>query len=120
MQVVAFDAEDAEPIARFESSAASSVVLGNGRGDAHVYCIHIAPKGQIGRHPAGFGQLFLVVQGSGWAAGADEIKVPLRTGQGAFFERGEMHSKGSDEGMVALMIQVTELRPTSAQPVPAE
>jgi hypothetical protein len=39
--------------------------------------------------------------------------VELSAGQGAYFARGEMHSKGSDVGMKAIMIQVKELQPAS-------
>ncbi len=116
MQVIDFSPRLAEPILKFDSTGASSVALGDGAGEAHAYCLYLEPGGQIGRHPAGFGQLFLVVQGAGWAAGVDGIRVALRSGQAACFERGEMHSKGSDTGMTAVMIQVRDLEPR--QPAP--
>ncbi|HEX3556951.1 MAG TPA: hypothetical protein VIA62_27315 [Thermoanaerobaculia bacterium] len=46
---------------------------------------------------------------SGWAMGADGHRVELRAGQGVRFERGENRSKGSETGMTAIMIQVSEL-----------
>ena len=110
MRVVEFSAKAAEPITLFESVAASSVSLGHGRGDLHVYCVHLGANGEIGAHPTGFAQLFLVVQGTGWAEGADGRRVALRAGQGAFFERGEMHSKGSETGMTAIMVQATRMK----------
>jgi quercetin dioxygenase-like cupin family protein len=42
--------------------------------------------------------------------GADGQRIELTAGQGVFFERGEHHSKGSDSGMTALMVQVTDLQ----------
>lgn len=57
-----------------------------------------------------FDQLFLVMDGSGWVAGADGSRVTLSAGQGAFFENGARHSKGSESGMTALMVQVSSLR----------
>jgi hypothetical protein len=66
--------------------------------------------GEIGEPPTGFGQLFLVVEGSGWVASGRGRRVEVHAGQGVYFERGERHSKGSDRGMTVLMVQVTELQ----------
>jgi hypothetical protein len=76
-----------------------------------VHWVHIQAGGCIGAHQAGFGQLFLVVAGSGWVAGADGVRVAVNTGQGAYFERGENHSKGSESGLAAIMVQVADLTP---------
>lgn len=111
MQIIDFSEQHGEPIAQFGSVGATSVRLGDGSGEAHAYCVRFAPGGAIGRHPAGFGQLFLVVEGAGWAAGADGERTAIRAGQGAYFARGEQHSKGSDTGCTAIMIQVSDLSP---------
>lgn len=66
----------------------------------------------VGAHPTGFCQLFMVVQGTGWVAAEDGVRVELRAGQGAYFEQGEIHSKGSDAGMLAIMVQGTAIAPT--------
>jgi quercetin dioxygenase-like cupin family protein len=114
MKLVAFSREFAEPISVFHSTGASSVQLGDGEGEAHVHWVHFDPGGRIGRHRAGFGQLFLVMEGSGWVEGGDGMRVELTAGQGAFIENGETHAKGSHAGMTALMVQVSELRPCPA------
>jgi len=64
---------------------AASVPLGDGSGAVHVHAVRIAPGGSIGRHEAGFDQLFLVVEGSGWAEGGDGVRVDLPAGKGAFY-----------------------------------
>lgn len=110
MRVVEFARSCAQPIELFGSISASSVRLADGHGEAHVYCVYFGPGGSIGEHPTGFGQLFLVMDGSGWVTGADGSRVTLSAGQGAFFENGERHSKGSERGMTALMVQVTTLQ----------
>ena len=99
-----------EPITQFESVSAASRLLADGEGEAHLHWVRFEPGGKLGAHPTGFGQLFVVVDGSGWASGADGRRVELRAGQAVFFERGELHAKGSDAGMTALMIQVADLR----------
>jgi quercetin dioxygenase-like cupin family protein len=114
MMTLSFSERQAEPIDLFESVRASCVRLGDGQGEAHVYCVRFDPGGMIGAHPAGFGQLFLITEGSGWVSGQDGKRVELSAGQGAYFSRGETHSKGSDVGMTAIMIQVKELHPALA------
>lgn len=111
MQIIDFSEDRAELVSQFGSVGASSVRLGDGSGEAHAYCVRFASGGAIGRHPAGFGQLFLIVEGAAWAAGADGERVALRAGQGAYFARGEQHAKGSDTGCTAIMIQVSDLAP---------
>ncbi len=113
MMILSFSERQAEPIELFESIRASSVHLGDGEGEAHIYCVRFSPGGKIGEHPTGFDQLFLVVEGSGWVSGQDGKQIELSAGQGAYFARGEMHSKGSDAGMMAIMIQVSDLQPAS-------
>lgn len=116
MRVIDFDRKHAEPIGLYESVAASSVPLGDGKGEAHVYCVYFEPGGEIGPHPTGYAQLFLVVQGEGWACGEDSERVTLSAGQGAYFQRGELHAKGSETGMTAIMVQVDELASAAPEP----
>lgn len=109
MRVFEFNSEQAQPIHLFESVSAASVHLGDGSGEAHVYCIYLEPGGLIGEHRAGFDQLFLVVAGEAWAVGEEGERVSLPAGHGAYFARGEMQSKGSDTGATVIMVQVSEL-----------
>jgi len=101
------------PISEYESHGAHALPLGGGRGEGHVYRVRISPGGAIGPHKAGFGQLFLVVSGSGWISGGDGVRQPLAAGQGAFIARGEVHAKGSDAGLTAIMVQLTDLTPAT-------
>ncbi len=109
MKVIEFTRSQAQPIELFNSVSAASLPLGHGHGGAHVHCVFFDAGGKIGEHPTGFAQLFLVIEGSGWATGTDGRRIELRAGQGVYFERGENHSKGSETGMTAIMIQVSEL-----------
>lgn len=111
MEIVRAAAESASPIGSrsFEVLGVSSLELAAGSGDAHAYVLRFDADGVIGPHEAGFGQLLLAVSGEGWVAGEDGVRQPLREGDVAFIRRGEIHSKGSDTGLVALMIQVRDL-----------
>jgi quercetin dioxygenase-like cupin family protein len=94
---------------RFEVKNASSLELAEGRGKAHAYILYFEPGGEIGPHEAGYGQLLLAVSGDGWVAGGDGIRYALAAGEVAFIARGERHSKGSETGLTALMVQVRDL-----------
>ena len=109
IRVVDFSAAAAEPILAYASVSAAAVPLGHGAGESHVYAVHLGAGGEIGRHPAGFDQLFLVVRGSGWVAGSNGVRHALAALQGAFIPKGEHHAKGSETGLVALMVQAGSL-----------
>ncbi len=111
MQIIDFPRDHASPIDLFDALAASNVHLASGRGETHVYCLYFDAGGSIGEHPAGFAQLFLVIEGHGWVAGSDGLRAPVKAGQGAYFAPGELHSKGSDSGMTVIMVQADELEP---------
>lgn len=113
MKMIDFSEARAEPIERFESVGVSSVRVGDGHGEAHLFCLRFAPGGKIGRHPTEFGQLLLVVEGAGWVSGEDGARVGLAAGQGAYFPLAILHAKGSDTGMTAIMIQVRDLAPVA-------
>jgi quercetin dioxygenase-like cupin family protein len=116
MHIIEFEPERASPVAEYESHDARAQHLARGAGEAHVYVIHIAAGGEIGPHPAGFGQLLLIVAGVAWVAGADGVRHVVRAGQGAVIARGELHSKGSDSGCSAVMIQLAEFWPAPVVP----
>jgi quercetin dioxygenase-like cupin family protein len=109
MHLLDFTPGHGTPITVYDSHGAFAIPLGEGRGDGHVYCVRIEAGGSIGAHEAGFSQLFLVVAGSGWVSGPDGEQRPLGVGRGVFISRGETHAKGSDTGMTAIMVQLTDL-----------
>lgn len=111
MEILRFDATFAERIGwrPYQVRLASSIKLAEGEGEAHAYVLYFEPGGEIGSHEAGFGQLFVAMSGNGWVAAGDGGRVPLAEGQAAFIPRGEIHSKGSETGLTALMLQVRDL-----------
>jgi hypothetical protein len=109
MQLVDLSPELATAIREFEAAGVAALAVATGAGAAHIYTLYFEPGGQIGPHVAGFGQLLVPLTGSGWVAGADGVQFALIPGQLAYWSRGELHSKGSEAGMTALMIQVRDL-----------
>ena len=113
MEILRFRAGAAEPIGArpYPVTLASSVKLAEGAGEAHAYAVFVEAGGEIGPHEAGFGQIFFAASGNGWVAGNDGVRITLSEGEAAFIHRGETHSKGSETGLTALMIQVRDLTP---------
>jgi quercetin dioxygenase-like cupin family protein len=104
---ITFDAARAEAVTAFGSAGASAIHLADGHGEGHTYVVRFDPGGFIGRHPAGFDQLFLVVEGQGWAEDGEGQRTKLATGEAALIRRGEVHAKGSETGLTAVMIQLS-------------
>jgi hypothetical protein len=50
--------------------------------------------GVIGAHQATIPQLFFVVHGEGWVRGGSSERVPIQTGQAAYWEKGEWQNLG--------------------------
>jgi quercetin dioxygenase-like cupin family protein len=111
MQVLSKLELDFDAIAQYSSRGASSARVADGFGETHAYVLQFNPGGAIGQHEAGFGQLFIVLAGSGWVSGADGSHAEVDVGDVVYFERGEQHAKGSAAGMKALMVQVRDLSP---------
>jgi quercetin dioxygenase-like cupin family protein len=85
---------DVGPIARTDASEVVSVVLAT-----------ISPGGEIGRHTTRVWQVFYVTAGSGWVTGEEGDRVPISAGMAASFTPGEEHGSGSDEGLVACIVE---------------
>jgi len=109
MRVLSDQFAAGEPVGEYRSHGATAVRLAEGFGEAHAYVLHFEPGGEIGRHEAGFGQLFVVVAGQGWVAGDDGVRVEIGSGDVVMFDRGELHAKGSETGMSVVMVQIRDL-----------
>jgi quercetin dioxygenase-like cupin family protein len=116
MHIREFAFATSQAVTEFASRATRVQRVGNGAGEAHAYLIRIDAGGAIGAHPAGFGQLFVPLEGSGWVSGSDGVRQSVRPGQVACIEVGETHSKGSEEGLTALIVQVRAFAFAGARP----
>ena len=109
-RLLRFDRTVARAVENYGAQLAASVHLGSGSGESHAYVVHFDAGGEIGEHETGFGQLFVVVDGSGWVlCGSDRYEV--ESGEAVFIPRGVVHAKGSESGMTAVMIQMYDLEP---------
>ena len=86
-------------------------------GEVYVRCMHLGPGGQVGYHQAAVPQLFLVVQGHGWVRGEVDERHPVAAGRAAFWEAGEWHAAGTDQGMMAMVIEAEAFDPARFMPL---
>lgn len=86
------------------SKVVISPIFGS-EGASRFACFHVGEGGFIPRHPAAGPQVFAVVSGNGWVSGDDDRKVAIRAGQAAYWEPGEIHASGTDEGMRVIVVE---------------
>ena len=92
-------------IRRHSSRGLAATRIAAGEGKIHLTCLTVEPGGVIGTHPATSAQLFLVIAGEGWIAGADGRHIPIRTGWGVRWNAGEEHTSGTETGFTALAVE---------------
>jgi hypothetical protein len=114
MELIRFDEGSGWPIEKYDSTFTMAPITPPDT-PVKAACFHVPPGGVVGFHPAAVPQLFCVLAGSGWVTGADRERVPIRAFEGAFWEQGESHESGSDEGMTAVVLEgdVRPYRPTA-------
>ena len=96
-----------KPIRAFGTTGvAGSALTRVGKVDgAAVDVLAFEPGAVLGRHPTRLWQLFSVVSGTGWASGADGVPASLISGDAVLWEPGEEHESGSEDGMLAVVVQ---------------
>ncbi|MGO8946091.1 MAG: cupin domain-containing protein [Ktedonobacterales bacterium] len=117
MRLFRFDAGVGRPIQQFGSTQLVLSPILRTTDELQIVCMHLEPSGVVGFHQAQPAQLFLVVQGEGWVRGADLSEpVTIHAGQAAFWESGEWHGAGSDNGMMAIVVEGEGLDPSQLIP----
>src|SRR5690606_33914937 len=110
MQLVNFGKAAGNKINNYDSILSTYSKIMKTEEPTNIGLIHIEKGGVVGYHQAPVPQLFVVVNGEGWVEGEDKKKVYLKSGEGVFWNKGEGHLSGSDEGLTALVIQSEELK----------
>jgi mannose-6-phosphate isomerase-like protein (cupin superfamily) len=109
MEIVDFAIQDWLRVEEYDVvGTAEAASIASGSGEAYVRVLRLGAGSRVPPHETGFGQLFVPIDGRGWVSqGSDQVDIGV--GQAAYFPRGVIHAKGSEIGMVALMIQVGDL-----------
>lgn len=110
MQLLRFDRETAQPIARFGSRFALGPIL-RAPGGVSIVCAYLEAGGLIARHPAAAPQLLLVVEGAGFVSGDDGVAFAIAAGQAASWEPGEQHETTTTSGLTAIIIEGVGVSP---------
>jgi hypothetical protein len=92
-------------IEQFDSVEARHLGGARFRGSGAMTFLSLAAGAELGRHPAVLSQLYCVVAGSGWVAGADGVAHAIGVGQAALWEAGEEHASGSEGGMRVVVLE---------------
>ena len=72
-------------------------------GTVKAACFHVGRRGSVSaRRPS---RLYCVVAGSGWVTGPDRRRVAIGPLEAAFWEAGEEHESGSEDGMTVIVLE---------------
>ncbi|MFC7439690.1 cupin [Laceyella putida] len=111
MRIFRFNTHLAKRIDKFDSQNAFVCPVLRTNGFVQVGCFFVQPEGRIGMHPAVTNQLLMVVQGKGWVRSNTSAPVFVEMGDAIYWEEGEWHEAGSDDGMMAFVWEGKTLNP---------
>ena len=117
MRIFSFTRQDGHHVDKFASSFVLSPLTDPG-GRARVACFHLGAGEIVGEHEALVGQLFCVVEGSGWVSGDSGERVAIAAQRAAYWSAGEMHAAGSDMGMTAILLEGNDFTVAANELVP--
>jgi mannose-6-phosphate isomerase-like protein (cupin superfamily) len=116
VKIFRFDADVGQAIDKYNSINAVIARISHLKQEVWVNCIHLGPGGMLGYHEASTSQLFLVVKGTGWVRGLATERVAVGAGRAVYWEAGEGHESGTEDGMAAVVIEGAHLEPWQFMP----
>src|SRR4030095_978138 len=111
MKIFRFDREIGREIENFGSVNFILSAIVHLKTEARVSCIHLGANGVVGYHQAVSPQLFLVVQGEGWARDETSDRISIAPGQAVYWTKGEWHESGTSTALMAIIIESVLLKP---------
>jgi mannose-6-phosphate isomerase-like protein (cupin superfamily) len=108
MRIIGYGAVQGREVSDFGSRGVRFTGLTR-TGDGGVAVLRVAAGGEIGRHPAGADQLFVVIAGRGGVCGGDGVWHPIEAGQAALWTAGEEHTTRADEPLVAIVVETPQV-----------
>ncbi|HKI56393.1 MAG TPA: hypothetical protein VKB31_04515 [Trueperaceae bacterium] len=100
-----FDRATGHPVDAYGSRGVIARAVQHSPARLVVTSLWLEPRGEIGPHDAPVDQLFLVVEGMGWAVDAEGRRAPVAAGEALFWRAGETHGVGSDRGLAAVVLE---------------
>jgi quercetin dioxygenase-like cupin family protein len=111
VRIFRFNTHLVQRIDKFDSHNAFVNPVLSTNGFVQVGCFFVQPSGLIGLHPAVANRLFIVVQGKGWVRSDASAPVFVEMGDAIYWEEGEWHEVGSDDGMMAFVVEGKTVNP---------
>ena len=105
MHPVAFDDVQGEAVTLYGSRGVTVAPVALVGSVGHVVALRFDPAGLLGAHVAPAAQLFTVVAGQGWVMGPDGEQRAVAAGDAVWWDAGDAHAAGSEDGMTALVIE---------------
>ncbi len=112
MKIYSFGPEVGRSLTDFGSRKAQITPVVKTETATSLVCIRLDAGGVVGYHPAATNQLLLVVAGEGWVWGATAERTAIIAGEAAFWTTSEFHETGTDQGMMAVVIEGDDVDPT--------
>lgn len=98
-------------IQQFGSQNVGITPIQRSEGPFSIGCMHYDQNSILGMHVAPCPQLLLIVGGSGWVRVEGGEKIAVDKGTAVFWSPGENHESGSDDGMMAFVVEGDNLDP---------
>ncbi len=106
MQIAALDHQPLDGAPGVRMAEVLDAVLATGsRGRARVHLADLDAGSSLPRHPAGSSQTFVVLSGTGQAAGTDDVPVDVGPGDAVRWAVGEQHTSWARTAMSVLIVQ---------------
>ncbi|BCB02225.1 cupin domain-containing protein [Bacillus sp. KH172YL63] len=117
MKIYSFHQQTGKSIGQFNSQNVTIHPLLKPDESFQIGYFYLEANSVLGMHPAMCDQLLMVTSGRGWVRVEGEERVMVGPGTAIYWEKGEMHESGSDEGMTAVVAEGGKLDPERYLPV---
>lgn len=111
MQLFKFNKEVGKRITRFDSNFVMNRIL-HTKSSVQIGCMHLEENGVIAYHQATVPQLLLITEGEGEVRGREDNFVKVLKGDAVFWEKDEWHETVSENGLVGIIIEGEDLKPS--------
>ncbi|MCA1064318.1 cupin [Rossellomorea aquimaris] len=117
MNIYAFNQTTGKSVHQFNSRGVIIHPLLKPDDPFQIGYFYLEANSVLGMHPAMCDQLLMVTSGRGWVRVEGEEKILVEPGMAIFWEKGEMHESGSDQGMTAIVAEGDTLDPDRYLPL---
>jgi quercetin dioxygenase-like cupin family protein len=111
MKIYNFKQNNGKSIKQFNSQNVTIHPLLKPDDPFQIGYFYLGENSVLGMHPAMCDQLLMITSGTGWVRIEGEEKVLVEPGMAVFWQEGEIHESGSEEGMTAIVAEGSKLDP---------